>query len=84
MQAQFKHVPPPREVRSNSQVPTVRGQYHTFTLIPPMEHHTRWFDAGPVSIEWAGCFDYTLPVCHVQASATGHELKYWISGVEKE
>ena len=50
MQAQFKHVPPPREVRSNSQVPTVRGQYHTFTLIPPMEHHTRWFDAGPVSI----------------------------------
>ena len=31
-------------------VPTIRGQYHTFMLIPIMEHHTRWFDAGPVSI----------------------------------
>ncbi len=50
MNAQFQHVPEPREVRSNQQVPTVRGQYHTFTLIPHMEHHTRWFDAGPVSI----------------------------------
>ncbi len=50
MTAQFKHVPQPREVRSNQQVPTVRGQYHTFTPIPLMEHHTRWFDAGPVSI----------------------------------
>ena len=50
MNAQFKHVPEAREVRSNQQVPTVRGQYHTFTLIPLMEHHTRWFDAGPISI----------------------------------
>ena len=50
MNAQFKHVPEPREVRSNHQVPTIRGQYHTFMLIPLMEHHTRWFDAGPVSI----------------------------------
>jgi hypothetical protein len=50
MQAQFKQVPSPREVKSNQQVPTVRGQYHTFTLIPLMEHNTRWFDAGPVSI----------------------------------
>ena len=50
MAEQFKHVPAPREVKSNRQVPTIRGQYHTFMLIPPMEHHTRWFDAGPVSI----------------------------------
>jgi hypothetical protein len=50
MNAQFKHIPPPREVRSNQQVPTIRGQYHTFMLIPPMDHHTTWFAAGPVSI----------------------------------
>lgn len=50
MATQFKYVPAPREVRSNSQVPTIRGQYHTFMLIPILEHHTRWFDAGPVSI----------------------------------
>ena len=50
MQAEFTYVPSPREVRSNQQVPTVRGQYHTFMLIPIMPHHTRWFDAGPVSI----------------------------------
>jgi hypothetical protein len=48
--AQFKYVPVPREVRSNQMVPTIRGQYHSFMLIPLMEHHTRWFDAGPVSI----------------------------------
>ena len=50
MNAQFKHVPEPREVKSNQMVPTIRGQYHTFMLIPIMDHHTRWFDAGPVSI----------------------------------
>jgi hypothetical protein len=50
MHAPFKNVPQAREVRSNQQVPTVRGQYHTFMPIPLMEHHTRWFDAGPVSI----------------------------------
>lgn len=50
MQAEFKSIPTPREVRSNQQVPTIRGQYHTFMLIPIMEQHTRWFDAGPVSI----------------------------------
>lgn len=50
MQTEFAYVPSPREVRSNQQVPTIRGQYHTFMLIPLMEHHTRWFDAGPVSI----------------------------------
>ena len=50
MNAPFKNVPAPREVRSNQQVPTIRGQYHSFTLIPLMEKNTRWFDAGPVSI----------------------------------
>lgn len=46
----FRRVPPPREPKSNRQVDTIRGQYHDFMLIPLMEHHTRWFDAGPVSI----------------------------------
>ncbi len=50
MKVQFKHVPEPREPLSNRQVDTIRGQYHEFMLIPPIEHHTRWFDAGPVSI----------------------------------
>jgi hypothetical protein len=50
MNAQFKHIPEPRQVKSNQMVPTIRGQYHTFMLIPIMEHHTKWFDAGPVSI----------------------------------
>ncbi|MDE2597712.1 MAG: hypothetical protein KGL44_12640 [Sphingomonadales bacterium] len=36
--------------RSNRTVETVRGQYHKFMLIPQIEHHARWFDAGPVSI----------------------------------
>lgn len=36
--------------RSNRTVETVRGQYHKFMLIPMIEHHARWFDAGPVSI----------------------------------
>lgn len=35
---------------SNRQVVTIRGQYHRFELIPIIEHHSRWFDAGPVSI----------------------------------
>ena len=35
---------------SNRQVVTIRGQYHRFELIPIIEHHARWFDAGPVSI----------------------------------
>ncbi|MFM6933162.1 MAG: hypothetical protein ACKOUT_13070 [Novosphingobium sp.] len=36
--------------RSNRTVETIRGQYHKFMLIPLIEHHSRWFDAGPVSI----------------------------------
>ena len=35
---------------SNRTVRTIRGQYHRFMLIPLIEHHSRWFDAGPVSI----------------------------------
>lgn len=50
MSQQFSYIPEPREPLSNRQVDTIRGQYHKFMLIPIMEHHTRWFDAGPVSI----------------------------------
>jgi hypothetical protein len=46
----FKKIPEAREPLSNRQVDTIRGQYHKFMLIPLMEHHTRWFDAGPISI----------------------------------
>ncbi|MEO7248389.1 MAG: hypothetical protein ABIW31_08015, partial [Novosphingobium sp.] len=35
---------------TNRQVVTIRGQYHRFPLIPIIEHHLQWFDAGPVSI----------------------------------
>ena len=34
----------------NRTVETIRGQHHKFMLIPMIEHHARWFDAGPVSI----------------------------------
>lgn len=47
---EFLRIPTPRAPLSNRQVDTIRGQYHAFTLIPPMQRHTRWFDAGPVSI----------------------------------
>lgn len=50
MEQPFRRIPEPREPRGNRQVDTIRGQYHDFVLIPIMEHHTRWFDAGPVSI----------------------------------
>ncbi len=50
MNQPFRHIPPPREPAGNRQVETIRGQYHRFMLIPPIEAHTRWFDAGPVSI----------------------------------
>ncbi|MCB2072280.1 MAG: hypothetical protein H6917_11715 [Novosphingobium sp.] len=50
MTEMFKRIPEAREVLSNQQVPTIRGQLHKFMLIPIMEHHTRWFDAGPISI----------------------------------
>ncbi|MEZ5742653.1 MAG: hypothetical protein R3D89_02675 [Sphingomonadaceae bacterium] len=50
MASEFSYIPEPREPKSNRQVDTIRGQYHRFMLIPLMDHHTRWFDAGPVSI----------------------------------
>jgi hypothetical protein len=31
-------------------VQVVRGQYHKFMLIPIMEHHAQFFDAGPICI----------------------------------
>lgn len=34
----------------NGTVETIRGQLHKFMLIPPIEHHCQWFDAGPVAI----------------------------------
>lgn len=50
MTQSFRHVPPPRHPLSDRQVQTIRGQRHRFTLIPIIERHTRWFDAGPVAI----------------------------------
>ena len=51
MEHEFKYVPERgRPLSNRSAELVVRGQYHKFMLIPPMEHHTRWFDAGPVSI----------------------------------
>jgi hypothetical protein len=42
--------PPATAPLSNRQVDTIRGQYHKFMLIPLVEHHSRWFDAGLISI----------------------------------
>jgi len=51
MTGDFRYVPERgRSLSNRSAELVVRGQYHKFILIPPMEHFTRWFDAGPVSI----------------------------------
>ena len=50
MVATMASPPPAREPLSNRQVDTIRGQHHKFMLIPLIEDHTRWFDAGPISI----------------------------------
>lgn len=50
MSEEFSYIPEPRPPQSNRQVDPVRGQYHKFMLIPIMQRHTRWFDAGPISI----------------------------------
>lgn len=51
MSQDFNYIPEPRAPLSNRTAElVVRGQYHEFVLIPLMDHHTRWFDAGPVSI----------------------------------
>ena len=40
----------PTELKPSKTVEVVRGQYHKFKLIPILEHHARWFEAGPVTI----------------------------------
>jgi hypothetical protein len=50
MAATMENPPPAREPFSNRQVDTIRGQHHKFMLIPLIEEHARWFDAGPISI----------------------------------
>ena len=50
MGATMDNPPPAVAVASNRQVETIRGQYHKFMPIPMIEHHARWFDAGPISI----------------------------------
>lgn len=50
MVATMESPPPATAPLGNRQVDTIRGQHHKFMLIPLMEHHSRWFDAGPISI----------------------------------
>jgi hypothetical protein len=38
------------ELVPSKTVAVVHGQYHKFKLIPILEHHARWFEAGPVTI----------------------------------
>lgn len=50
MGATMDNPPPAMAPLSNRQVDTIRGQYHKFALIPMIEAHATWFDAGPVAI----------------------------------
>ncbi len=50
MVSTMENPPPARAPLSNRQVDTIRGQLHKFMLIPMVEQHARWFDAGPISI----------------------------------
>lgn len=50
MGATMDNPPPAAQPLGNRQVDTIRGQYHKFALIPLIEAHTRWYDAGLVSI----------------------------------
>jgi hypothetical protein len=50
MVATMTNPPPAAAPLSNRQVDTIRGQYHKFMLIPLIEHHAKWFDAGLISI----------------------------------
>ena len=50
MVATMTNPPPATAPLSNRQVDTIRGQYHKFMLIPMIEQHARWFDAGPIAI----------------------------------
>jgi hypothetical protein len=38
------------DLKPSKTVEVIRGQYHKFKLIPIIEHHARWFAAGPVTI----------------------------------
>lgn len=67
MSQQFAYVPEPREPLSNRQVDTIRGQLHKFMLIPITQHHTSWFDAGPISIG-------------VEARALGSDVENMVRG----
>jgi len=50
MAATMENPPPAAAPLSNRQVDTIRGQYHKFALIPMIDRHAQWFDAGLVSI----------------------------------
>ncbi len=67
MVATMENPPPPSTPLSNRQVETIRGQLHKFMLIPLIEHHSRWFDAGLVSIA-------------VEARALGDNLQRVVRG----
>jgi len=53
--------------RSNRTVETIRGQYHKFMLIPLIEEHSTWFEAGPIAIA-------------VEARALGDSLERMVRG----
>jgi hypothetical protein len=50
MVATMKSPPPAQPAHGNRQVDTVRGQRHKFMLIPIVEQHSRWFEAGPITV----------------------------------
>lgn len=50
MGATMTNPPPATAPLSNRQVDTIRGQYHQFALIPMIEEHATWFDAGLIAI----------------------------------
>jgi hypothetical protein len=59
--------PPASAPLSNRQVDTIRGQRHKFMLIPMIEQHARWFDAGPIAIA-------------VEARALGYDVERMVRG----
>lgn len=67
MVATMENPPPARAPHSNRQIDTIRGQLHKFMLIPIVERHSRWFDAGPVTIA-------------VEARALGDSLDRMVRG----
>jgi len=67
MVATMENPPPAMPALSNRQVDTIRGQYHKFMLIPLLEQHARWFDAGLISIA-------------VEARALGDSLDRMVRG----